>query len=104
MLQNEFLWETLFCKNARFDEKFIVGNINSQNIFEIWNSKKNIEFEKWVKPSNCGLLCKNIRVNLGMEDIKVNSGKQKNFVFSDKNLKDYDNNYPKDPLDKNFVG
>ena len=39
-----------------------------------------------------------------MEDIKVNSGKQKNFVFSDKNLKDYDNNYPKDPLDKNFVG
>lgn len=93
-----------YCKNARFDEKFIVGNINSQNIFEIWNSKKNIEFEKWVKPSNCGLLCKNIRVNLGMEDIKVNSGKQKNFVFSDKNLKDYDNNYPKDPLDKNFVG
>jgi len=93
-----------YCKNARFDDKFIIGNINNKNIFEVWNSEKNVEFEKWVKPSNCGLLCKNIRVNLGMEDIKASNGFQKNFVFSDQNLREYENKYPKDPLDKNFVG
>ncbi len=93
-----------YCKNARFDEKFIIGNINNQNIVDIWRSEKNIEFEKWVKPSNCGLLCKNIRVNLGMEEIKLNNTIKKNFVFSDKNSKEYDQKYPTDPLDKNFVG
>ncbi len=93
-----------YCKNARFDQKFIIGNINDKNIFDVWNSEKNVEFEKWVKPSNCGLLCKNIRVNLGMEEIKDTNDIQKNFVFSDENLKEYENKYPADPLDKNFVG
>lgn len=93
-----------YCKNARFDEKFIIGNINTHNIVDVWNSEKNIEFEKWVKPSNCGLLCKNIRVNLGMEEIKLNNTIKEDFVFSDKDLKEYDQNYPTDPLDKNFVG
>ena len=39
-----------------------------------------------------------------MEEIKDTNDIQKNFVFSDENLKEYENKYPADPLDKNFVG
>ena len=38
-----------------------------KKIENIWNSEKNKEIEKWVRPNNCGLLCKNIRVNLTMQ-------------------------------------
>lgn len=58
-----------FCKNARFNKKFFVGNINKKSIKEIWNAKENLEIEKWVKPSNCGLICKVIRVNIGVENV-----------------------------------
>ena len=92
-----------FCKNARFDKNFIIGNININTIEEIWNSKKNQELEKWVKPSNCGLLCKNIRVNLAMEEIS-NSKNKSNLYKSKLEVDEYIKNFPDDPLDINFVG
>ena len=58
-----------FCKNARFNKKYFVGNINKKSIKDIWNNKANTDIERWVKPSNCGLICKVIRVNIGVENI-----------------------------------
>lgn len=93
-----------YCKNARFDSKYILGNINQTSITEIWNCNKNKEFERWVKPSNCGLLCKNIRVNLGVESINQDLKLNKLNFFENDKLKDYEANFPDDPLDKNFIG
>ena len=59
---------------------FMSGNINDNTIEEVWNSEKNKEYEQCVKPSNCGLTCKNIRVNLGMQDI-INSLDKENKDF-----------------------
>jgi MoaA/NifB/PqqE/SkfB family radical SAM enzyme len=58
-----------FCKNARFNKKYFIGNINKSSIEEIWNANENLEIEKWVKPNNCGLICKVIRVNIGVQNI-----------------------------------
>ena len=58
-----------FCKNARFNPDYKIGNINENSIKEIWNSQKSKDIEKWIKPNNCGLTCKNIRVNLGVQTI-----------------------------------
>lgn len=58
-----------FCKDSRFSKKYTVGNINTKTIKEIWNSKKFLEIEKWIKPSNCGLICKSITVNLGVQEV-----------------------------------
>jgi len=95
-----------FCKNARFDEKFSVGNINKNTIQEIWNSKKNKEFESWVRPNNCGLTCKNIRVNLGAEEIlsAKNQEETQSNLHHKELLKKYEQEHPSDPLDINFVG
>lgn len=57
-----------YCKNARGEDKFYIGNINENSVKEIWNSAKNKDIESWVKPSNCGLYCKHIQMNLALED------------------------------------
>ena len=92
-----------FCKNARFDKNFIIGNINEDSIEKIWNSDKNRELENWIRPNNCGLLCKNIRVNLAMEEI-YNSENKNNLSKNKSEVEDYIKKYPDDPLDINFVG
>jgi radical SAM protein with 4Fe4S-binding SPASM domain len=96
-----------FCKNARFDEKYSVGNINDNTIKEIWNSEKNKKFESWVRPNNCGLTCKNIRVNLGAEEI-LDANKKEDTILNksyyEKLSKEYIKENPNDPLDINFVG
>lgn len=57
-----------FCKNARGADKFYIGNINEKSIREIWDDARNMDIEQWVKPSNCGLYCKHIQMNLALED------------------------------------
>ena len=79
-----------FCKNARFNPEYQIGNINDNSINEIWNAQKSKDLEKWINPSNCGLTCKNIRVNLGvqatlddvklLDDPKVDKSIDPNFV------------------------
>ena len=70
-----------FCKNARFNKKYFVGNINKDNIKNIWNSKTNLEIEKWVRPNNCGLICKVIRVNIGVQNVMTpNKSIDPNFI------------------------
>ena len=59
--------DLMYCKNARGEKKFIIGNIYNNTIKEIWNSKTNKDLESWVKPSNCGLYCKHIHMNVALE-------------------------------------
>jgi radical SAM protein with 4Fe4S-binding SPASM domain len=58
----------VFCKNARGADDFVIGNINDNTMEEIWNGEKNKALESWIKPANCGLLCKNMQLNVAMED------------------------------------
>lgn len=58
-----------FCKNARGADKFYLGNINEKSIQQIWDDAKNLDLESWVKPSNCGLYCKHIQMNLALENV-----------------------------------
>lgn len=58
-----------YCKNARGAKQFYIGNINEKSVSEIWNSEENQQIESWVKPSNCGLYCKHIQMNLALEDV-----------------------------------
>jgi radical SAM protein with 4Fe4S-binding SPASM domain len=60
--------DVIFCKNARGAKDFIIGNINENTLEEIWNGEKNKSLEKWIKPSNCGLLCKNMQLNVALQD------------------------------------
>jgi len=58
-----------YCKNARGEEKFYIGNINKNSLKEIWEGEKTKEIEKWVRPNNCGLFCKHMAINNTMEEI-----------------------------------
>jgi len=58
----------LFCKNARDKEKYYVGNITKKTLKEIWNSEHVKKLESYIKPYNCGLFCKNLALNIAMED------------------------------------
>ncbi|WP_019530919.1 radical SAM protein [Dasania marina] len=58
-----------FCKNARGEENFYIGNINENSMQEIWEDTVNKDIESWVKPSNCGMYCKHIQMNLALEDV-----------------------------------
>lgn len=65
--------DVTFCKNARTKNSFHIGNIYKQTLKEIWDSEKNKEIEKWVKPNNCELFCKHMAINNTLEDI-INPG------------------------------
>ena len=61
--------DLIFCKNARGVGKYILGNINQNTLTEIWNSEKVLNIEKGIKPSNCGLFCRCMALNISMEDV-----------------------------------
>ena len=70
-----------FCKNARGEEEFVIGNMYDKSLEEIWNDTKTKEIESWVKPNNCGLFCKHMGINNTMEDIlHPENGMSPNFV------------------------
>lgn len=58
-----------FCKNARGEKDFYIGNIHEKSLQEIWGDKKTKEIESWVRPNNCGLFCKHMAINSAMEEI-----------------------------------
>lgn len=71
----------LFCKNARDNQKFIIGNIYKQSIKDIWNDEITSKLESYIKPSNCGLFCKCMQLNVAMEDsLYPNDDMSPNFV------------------------
>lgn len=59
--------DVLFCKNCRGSENMVIGNIYESSLVEIWNSHKNLQLEKELKPANCGFMCKNMAVNTTLE-------------------------------------
>ncbi len=61
--------DVTFCKNARGENGFIIGNINKKSLSDIWNDTKTKDIESWVRPNNCGLFCKSMGINNNMEDI-----------------------------------
>ena len=70
-----------FCKNARGEDNFYIGNINDKSLKDIWDDVKTKEIEKWVKPNNCGLFCKHMSINNTMEDLmNPTSNMSPNFV------------------------
>ena len=70
-----------FCKNARGEEDFYIGNIYEKSLKEIWEDQKTLDIEKWVRPNNCGLFCKHMGINSTMEDIlHPDSSMSPNFV------------------------
>ena len=71
----------MFCKNSRGDNNYVLGNINSQSLAEIWDSQKIKDLEGRIRPNNCDLFCKNLYLNNGMEDtVHPDSGLDINFV------------------------
>ena len=70
-----------FCKNARGEDNFYIGNINDKSLSEIWDDVKTKKIEEWVRPNNCGLFCKHMSINNTLEGIlNPDSGMSPNFV------------------------
>lgn len=59
--------DVVFCKNGRGEEKVYIGNIKKSTLDEIWQGKKTKALENLLAPSNCNLYCKNIALNIAME-------------------------------------
>jgi GTP 3',8-cyclase len=57
-----------FCKNARGEKDFAIGNIYKKSLSDIWQDEKTKEIESWVRPNNCGLFCKHMSINNSMEE------------------------------------
>ena len=74
--------DMMFCKNSRGNKKFVIGNIHKSSFTEIWNNSDVLKnLETYIKPSNCGLFCKNLSLNNGMEEvINPDSRYDPNFV------------------------
>lgn len=62
------LGEIAFCKNMRDREDMSIGNIYDNTIEEIWNSGRCIELENTLDPKTCGSICKNMQINVAIED------------------------------------
>lgn len=59
----------MFCKNSRGNQEYVLGNINNQTLAEIWDTAKVRDLEGRIRPNNCGLFCKNLYLNKGMEEV-----------------------------------
>jgi len=70
-----------FCKNCRGHDKYYIGNIYNKSLTEIWGDTVVTDLESCVKPNNCGLVCKNMALNVAMEDtLYPNADMSPNFV------------------------
>ncbi|MFC1735408.1 radical SAM protein [Candidatus Hydrogenedentota bacterium] len=58
-----------YCRNAHGKEDYYIGNINKNTLAEIWSGDRTKEIEGRVKPSNCALYCKNMALNVTMEEV-----------------------------------
>lgn len=58
----------IFCKNARDKTKFVIGNIYEKTFSEIWDDQVTKNLESHIKPSNCGLFCKCMQLNVSMQE------------------------------------
>lgn len=73
--------QVTFCKSARGEPDFYIGNILEKSLKEIWDDPITKKIESWVRPNNCGLFCRHMAINNTMEDIiNPDSSMSPNFV------------------------
>lgn len=60
--------DLIFCKNGRDNTEMAIGNIYKNTIKEIWNGQRCIELESRLSPLNCHEICKNMQVNVAIEN------------------------------------
>jgi MoaA/NifB/PqqE/SkfB family radical SAM enzyme len=73
--------ELLFCKNCRDSNKYRLGNINEQCLHDIWSKNSTRKLEEQLCPANCGLFCKNSKLNETIEEIFTDDKSiQPNFI------------------------
>jgi len=73
--------EILFCKNCRNSNKYRIGNIYDNSLQEIWEGEIVKNLEASITPYNCGLFCKNSKLNNTMQEILYpDNSIQPNFV------------------------
>ena len=59
-----------FCKNLRDNKDFILGNLKTQNIEEIWHSDRRQEIIEKINVNQCNTFCQNGRLNQILKYIK----------------------------------
>lgn len=73
--------ELLFCKNCRDSNKYRLGNINEECLHDIWSKNSTRKLEDSLCPGNCGLFCKNSKLNETIEEIFTDDKSiQPNFI------------------------
>lgn len=60
--------DIVFCKNMRGNADMVIGNIYQSSVADIWNSPKCLELEARLDPQNCHSICKNMQINVAIED------------------------------------
>ncbi|MFC1730006.1 radical SAM protein [candidate division KSB1 bacterium] len=55
--------DVAFCKNLRDRKEFILGNLKTQTMEEIWNSDRRKELIKKINTDQCAVFCQNGRLN-----------------------------------------
>lgn len=60
--------DVVFCKNMRGNGDMAIGNIYQSSVADIWNSTKCLELEAKLDPQNCHSICKNMQINVAIED------------------------------------
>jgi hypothetical protein len=73
--------ELLFCKNCRDSNKYRLGNVNEECLHDIWSKNTTRRLEETLCPANCGLFCKNSKLNETLEEILTEDRSiQPNFI------------------------
>ncbi len=70
-----------FCKNLRDNKEFIMGNLRTQTMEDIWKSKRRKDIIKKINEGNCNVFCQNGRLNQILKIIHPkNKTKHSNFL------------------------
>jgi len=59
-----------FCKNLRDNSRFVLGNLNTQTMEEIYNSERRKDIEKEINKDGCGVFCQNRHLNEMLKFLK----------------------------------
>lgn len=59
-----------FCKNTRDRPAFYLGNLHEETLTTIWERSTQCRaLEAEITPANCGTFCKNMDINIAVEDV-----------------------------------
>jgi len=73
--------DLIYCKNARGEKQYIIGNIYEESLKSIWNKETLLQQEKNIRCDNCGLFCRCMALNKSIDDfINPSNDMSINFV------------------------